>query len=50
MSDPRQETEAAMKARRGRNVALALGLFLFVVLVFVVTLVRLHGNVAEPRP
>ena len=39
-----------MKARRGRNVALALGLFLFVVLVFVVTIVRLHGNVAGPNP
>lgn len=36
---------AAKKARAGRNVAIALGLVAFVVLVFVVTLVRLGGNV-----
>lgn len=47
MSDPRQETEAATRARRGRNIALALGLVLFVVLVFIVTIVRLGGNVAD---
>lgn len=46
MSQPGQEGEAAMKARRGRNIALALGLVLFVVLIFVVTLIRLGGNVA----
>ncbi|MBO9546614.1 hypothetical protein [Caulobacter sp.] len=40
---------AAKKARSGRNVALALGLVAFVVLVFVVTLVRLGGNVAHPH-
>ena len=48
MSDPRREGEAERKARRGRNLALAFGLVLFV-LVFVVTLVRLGGNVAQ-RP
>lgn len=37
--------EAAKKARSGRNIALALGLATFVILVFVVTLVRLAGNV-----
>ena len=37
--------DAADKARKGRNLALALGLVTFVVLVFVVTLVRLGGNV-----
>jgi hypothetical protein len=37
--------DAADKARKGRNLALALGLVTFVVLVFVVTLVRLAGNV-----
>ena len=37
MSDPARENEAEMKARRGRNIALALGLVLFVVLIFVVT-------------
>jgi hypothetical protein len=38
-----------MKARRGRNIALALGLVLFVVLIFVVTIIRLGGNVVN-RP
>lgn len=47
MSDPARETEPELKARRGRNIALALGLVLFVVLIFVVTLVRLGGNVAQ---
>ena len=41
--------QAAKKARDGRNLALALGLAAFVVLVFVVTLVRLGGNVAHPH-
>jgi hypothetical protein len=47
MSDPYRESPAAQKARRGRNIALALGLALFVILVFVVTLVRLKGNVVN---
>ncbi len=37
------------KARNGRNIALAVGLILFVLLIFVVTVVRLGGNVLEPR-
>ena len=41
--------QAAKKARDGRNLALALGLVAFVVLVLVVTLVRLGGNVAHPH-
>ena len=49
MSDPAHENEAEMKARRGRNIALALGLLLFVVLIFVVTIIRLGGNVVD-RP
>jgi len=58
MSDPAQhdlgplppaESPAQQKARRGRNIALALGLALFVVLIFVVTLVRLGANVLD-RP
>ena len=49
MSDPNLESPEAAKARRGRNIALALGLALFVILVFVVTVVRLGGNVAH-RP
>lgn len=49
MSDPARETEAELKARRGRNIALALGLVLFVVLVFLVTIVKLGANVLD-RP
>lgn len=41
---------AAKKARDGRNIALGLGLVAFVILVFVVTLVRLGANVAHPHP
>ncbi len=47
MSDPAREAET--KARRGRNIALALGLLLFVVLIFVVTIVRLGDNVVAQR-
>lgn len=43
------EQQAARKARDGRNVAIGLGLAAFVILVFVVTLVRLTGNV-HPHP
>jgi hypothetical protein len=46
MSDPARESQVEQKARRGRNIALALGLVLFVILIFVVTIVRLGGNVA----
>ena len=49
MSDPKQETEAFIRARRGRNIALAVGLVLFVILVFVVTIVRLGASVVD-RP
>jgi hypothetical protein len=49
MSDPARESEVELKARRARNVALALGLVLFVVLIFVVTIIRLGGNVLD-RP
>lgn len=37
------------KARRGRNIALALGLVMFIILVYGVTLVRMGGHVAN-RP
>jgi len=43
------ENDAAAKARKGRNIALGLGLMAFVILVFVVTVVRLGANVAH-RP
>jgi hypothetical protein len=49
MSEPTDAQRAELKARRGRNIALALGLGLFVILVFVVTLVRLGANVVD-RP
>ena len=45
MSDPKHESEAARRARNGRNIALALGLIAFVILVFIVTIVHLKGNV-----
>jgi hypothetical protein len=44
-NNPFGESEAAAKARRRRNVVLALGLIAFVILIFVVTLVKLKGNV-----
>ncbi|MDO8902832.1 MAG: hypothetical protein Q7V15_15925 [Phenylobacterium sp.] len=37
------------KAHRGRNIALALGLVAFAILVFLVTVVRLGANVLD-RP
>jgi hypothetical protein len=49
MSDPSHEGEDFAKARRGRNIALAIGLVAFVIIVFVVTVVRLGGSVAN-RP
>jgi hypothetical protein len=49
MSDPARESKSEQKARRGRNIALALGLILFVILIFVVTIIRLGGNVVN-RP
>ena len=44
-SDPASESEAAAKARRRRSVFLAVGLVAFVILIFVVTIVKLKGNV-----
>ena len=43
------ETPEQAKARRLRNIVLAIGLVVFVILVFVVTIVKLGGNVAN-RP
>jgi hypothetical protein len=42
-------TEQQMRARRARSIAIALALGAFVVVIFVVTLVKLGGNVAT-RP
>ncbi|WP_293375190.1 hypothetical protein [Phenylobacterium sp. SCN 70-31] len=47
MSDPKREDEAAARARRGRNIAIAVGLVAFAVIVYVVTIVRLGANVAD---
>ena len=47
MSDPASESPVESKARRGRNIALALGLVIFVALVFVVTIVRLGASVSS---
>ncbi|WP_293681225.1 hypothetical protein [uncultured Phenylobacterium sp.] len=49
MSDPSHEGDDFAKARRGRNIALALGLIVFVILVFVVTIEKLGASVAN-RP
>ena len=42
-------TEKQVEARKKRNIAIGLSLLAFVVLVFVVTVVRLGGNVLD-RP
>ena len=44
-SNPWGESPEALKARRMRSIVLALGLTAFVILIFVVTLVKLKGNV-----
>jgi hypothetical protein len=44
-ANPFGESDAAVKARRRRSLFLALGLVAFVILIFVVTLVKLKGNV-----
>ncbi len=48
MSDPKSEGRPAARARRGRNIALAVALGAFVVIVFVVTIAKLssHGGLA----
>lgn len=44
-ADPRDE--AVRRARRGRNIAIAVGLIGFVVLVYLVTIFRMGGNVLD---
>jgi len=46
MSDPNFEDGPSAKARRGRNLFLALALGAFVVIVFIVTLVKLSAHAA----
>ncbi len=43
----KRELTPEEKARNGRNIALALGLIAFVVIVFITTIVRLGGNVVQ---
>jgi len=38
-------TEQQLRARRGRSIAIALALGAFVIVIFLVTIVRLGGNV-----
>ena len=45
----KNDSNDADRARRGRNVMIALGLVAFVILIFVVTYVRLQGNLGA-RP
>lgn len=47
LHNPFSESDVAAKARRRRSLALAVGLIVFVLLVFVVTLARLGGHVAD---
>jgi hypothetical protein len=47
MSDPLNEDSEAAKARRRRNLAIGAGLVAFVILVFVMTIVKLGGHVAD---
>lgn len=44
MTDPNRETPEARKARNGRNIAMALGLGVLVILIFVISLVRMGAN------
>ncbi len=47
MSNPNDETGAALRARKGRNLLLAASLLAFVVIVFVVTIVKISGNIGH---
>ena len=43
-------TEAQLKARRSRNIAIGVALFVFVVLVYAVTIVKLGPAALTSRP
>jgi hypothetical protein len=51
MSDPNpfNETPEAAKARRMRSIMMALALGVFVILVFITTLVKVKGHVFDPN-
>jgi hypothetical protein len=42
-------TEQQLRARRARSIAIALALAAFVILIFLVTLIRLSSNVQTPH-
>ena len=44
MSDPNADDPAAGRARRGRNIAIAVSLAAFVVIIFIITLVKKSGG------
>jgi len=44
VSDPNDEGPAAAKARRGRNLLLALSLVAFVIIVFIITIAKISAN------
>ncbi len=48
MSDPNLESPQAAKARRGRNIATALALIAFVVLVFIISIAKMSAHGAAP--
>ena len=47
---PLPESPEALKARNRRSLAIALALGAFVILVFVVTIVRMGGHVVDKAP
>jgi hypothetical protein len=48
-ANPFHESDEAAKARRTRSLALGIGLAIFVLLVFAVTLAKLGGHVIDPH-
>ncbi|MDQ0466666.1 flagellar basal body-associated protein FliL [Caulobacter ginsengisoli] len=49
MPNPFNETDEQAKARKGRSLAIALGLVVFIILIFVVSIVNMGGAIAN-RP
>lgn len=47
MTDPTRPDPEFLRARKRRSIALGLGLAAFVILVFVITIVRIGGDVAN---
>jgi hypothetical protein len=46
MSDPNDENPVDARARRGRNLLLAAALVAFVILVFIVTIIKISHNIS----